>query len=150
MSKTCCCAIIRSMVREIVKDKSFLSIPSTPCTEEDLFLHDDLVDTLEFHKDACVGMAANMIGFQKQAIVFRAEDDSAVVMFNPKIIGTGIDTYTAEEGCLSLKGIRKTRRYKEIDVLYCNKRFRQKTMHLEGFQAQIVQHEMDHLSGILI
>ncbi len=131
-------------------DEKFLSVPSTDCTEEDKFLYDDLMDTLKEYSNRCVGMAANMIGFQKNAIIFREEDGSYTVMFNPQIVSTSEESYTTEEGCLSLEGQRKTRRYKSIEVMFLNKNFRQKIRTLEGFTAQIVQHEIDHTQGRLI
>lgn len=133
-----------------MNSEKFLSVPCNDCTEEDKALYDDLTDTLKSHTNECVGMAANMIGIQKKAIVFREEDGSYTVMFNPQIISTSEETYTAEEGCLSLKGQRKTKRFKSIEVMFLNKNFRQKIRTLEGFTAQIVQHEIDHTQGILI
>lgn len=138
------------MVRKITHSEKFLSIPSTDCTDEDRYLYDDLMDTLKEHNKECVGMAANMIGVQKKAIVFKEEDSSYTVMFNPQIISSSEETYTAQEGCLSLKGQRKTRRYKSIEVLFQNKNFCQRIRTLEGFTAQIIQHEIDHTQGILI
>lgn len=138
------------MVRDIIHSEKFLSVPSKECTEEDRYLYDDLMDTLKEHSKECVGMAANMIGIQKKAIVFKEEDGSYTVMFNPQIISTSEETYTAQEGCLSLKGQRKTRRHKSIEVLFLDKNFRQRIRTLEGFTAQIVQHEIDHTQGILI
>lgn len=131
-------------------DEKFLSVPSTDCTEEDIYLYDDLMDTLKEYSNRCVGMAANMIGFQKNAIIFREEDGSYTVMFNPQIVSTSEESYVTEEGCLSLKGQRKTKRYKSIEVMFLNKNFRQKIRTLEGFTAQIVQHEIDHTQGRLI
>ncbi len=138
------------MTREIVHDEKFLAVPSTDCTEKDRYLYDDLMDTLKANKDRCVGMAANMIGEQKNAIIFQEDDGTYTVMFNPQIIGRSESCYDTEEGCLSLEGKRKTRRYHSIEVLYLNRNFRQKLRTLEGFTAQIVQHEIDHTKGILI
>ncbi len=138
------------MVRDIVHDEAFLSVPSEDCTPEDKYLYDDLMDTLRSHRDECVGMAANMIGVQKNAIVFQEDDGSYTVMFNPQIIGRSETFFDTREGCLSLKGTRRTRRHHSIEVLYLNRNFRQKTRTLEGFTAQIVQHEIDHTKGILI
>lgn len=138
------------MIRKIVKDEKFLKIPSTPCTEEDLYLYDDLMDTLKANSEDCVGLAANMIGVSKNAIILVEEDGSYTVMFNPQIIATSDKSYQASEGCLSLVGKRKTIRFMEIDVMFQNKNLRQKIRHLTGLQAKIVQHEIDHTKGILI
>ncbi len=131
-------------------DETFLSVPSTDCTQEDRYLYEDLMDTLKANGERCVGMAANMIGVRKNAIVFQEEDGSCTVMFNPQIIGTSESSYVTEEGCLSLEGKRRTRRFHTIDVLFLNRNFRQRMRTLEGFQAQIVQHEIDHTKGIII
>lgn len=137
------------MIKDIIHDKKFLSNPSVDCTPEDKPLAQDLIDTLTAHKDECVGMAANMIGVSKNAIIFLDEDDSYTVMFNPRIISSQ-DPYTTQEGCLSLPGKRKTTRYRQIEVLFLNKNFREKVRVLTDFQAQIVQHELDHTKGVLI
>ena len=136
------------MVREIMKDQFFLSRPSAPATEEDLSVGQDLLDTLAAHRDGCVGMAANMIGFSKRIIVFD-NDGTDMLMFNPEIIAKS-GSYEAEEGCLSLPGTRKTERWQKITVKYQDKHLRPKQKTFSGWTAQIVQHEIDHLSGILI
>ena len=136
------------MVREIIKDQFFLSRPSAPATEEDVPVGQDLLDTLKAHRDGCVGMAANMIGVSKRIIVFDC-DGPDMLMFNPEIVQRS-GPYEAEEGCLSLPGTRKADRWQKITVKYQDKRFRPKQKTLTGFPAQIVQHEIDHLSGVLI
>ncbi len=136
------------MVREIVRDTFFLQMKSEPATESDLPTARDLLDTLAAHKDGCVGMAANMIGSAKRIIAF---DDCGryTVMFNPEIIKFS-GAYEAEEGCLSLDGTRKTKRYKSIKVRFFNEDFLPRVKTYTGFTAQIIQHEIDHCRGILI
>ena len=136
------------MVRAIVKDVLFLSQPSEEATEKDLQVGKDLLDTLEANKDRCVGMAANMIGVLKRVIVVNAGIMN-LVMFNP-VIRNAKKTYGAEEGCLSLACVRKTTRYEEIEVEYTDADWKKQTRIFSGRVAQIVQHEVDHLSGILI
>ncbi|KXT72549.1 Peptide deformylase [Streptococcus sp. DD10] len=136
------------MQREIVRDPLFLSQKSALATPDDLYLAQDLQDTLHAHQDACVGMAANMIGVQKRAIIFNY-GLVPVVMFNPVLLAKN-KPYDTEEGCLSLAGSRATRRYEEITVAYWDKDWQKKTISLSGFPAQICQHELDHLEGILI
>ncbi len=136
------------MVKEIVHDIFFLGIKSKPADENDIQTAYDLLDTLKAHSFECVGMAANMIGVAKSIIVF---DDNGVytVMFNPEIISrSGI--YETEEGCLSLSGTRKTKRYKTIKVRSQNIDLKQRIKTYTGFTAQIIQHEIDHLNGIII
>ena len=138
------------MIRPIMKDEFFLSqksIPAVNC-EEDIQVARDLLETLEAHKEGCVGMAANMIGVAKRIIAFDNEG-SYMVMFNPEIVKCS-ERYDAEEGCLSLTGIRKTKRWKSIKVQYQNEQFQTRFKTFTGWTAQIIQHEIDHCNGILI
>ena len=137
------------MVKPIVKDPIFLARKSEPASPEDAELARDLRDTLEAHRESCVGMAANMIGVSKRAIVFVGDDGKAAVMFNPEIIRCS-EPFEAEEGCLSLSGTRKTKRYRSIKVRYLNELFQQRIKTYTGWTAQIIQHEIDHCDGILI
>ncbi len=136
------------MVKEIVKDVLFLGRKSTEATQEDIIIIQDLKDTLAFHRGRCLGMAANMIGQNKRIIIIAA-DIMDLVMVNPVIIEKDGE-YETEEGCLSLSGQRKTKRYQKIRVKYQNDRFKWKEADFEGLYAQIIQHEMDHLEGIII
>ena len=136
------------MVKEIVRDPIFLSRKAKPATAEDLETAQDLLDTLRAHRDGCVGMAANMIGSSKAVIVF-VDGDRDRVLFNPELLKTE-EPFEAEEGCLSLPGTRKTKRYRKIRVRYQNEQFQTRIQTFTGWTAQIIQHEMDHLNGILI
>ena len=136
------------MIRDIMKDETFLSLPSVPATPDDLPVAQDLLDTLTAHKDSCVGMAANMIGVSKRIIIFDNEG-TYMVMFNPEIVKKS-DPYQAEEGCLSLTGIRKAKRWRSIKVQYQNEKFQVRLKTFTGWTAQIIQHEIDHCEGVLI
>ena len=136
------------MVREIMRDEAFLSQKAEPATLEDLPIVQDLLDTLTAHKDGCVGMAANMIGVCKRIIVFDNEG-KYTVMFNPEIIKKS-GPYETEEGCLSLTGTRKAKRWQSIKVQYQNERFQTRFKTFTGWTAQIIQHEIDHCEGVLI
>ena len=136
------------MVQEIMKDMIFLAQPSAPATPDDLPCAQDLLDTLKAHRESCVGMAANMIGVRRRIIAFNDAGKYAV-LFNPEIVRRS-DPYEAEEGCLSLAGVRSAKRYRKIQVRYQNARFRTRYKTYEGWTAQIVQHEIDHCNGILI
>ena len=137
------------MVKNIVKDEKFLMIKSTPATIDDLYIRQDLIDTLKFNRTRCVGMAANMIGISKRIIIFENEKKEYIVMFNPQIIKFE-DQFETEEGCLSLIGTRKTNRYKKIKVEFFNEKFQKRIQTFTNFTAQIIQHEIDHLNGIII
>ena len=136
------------MIQPIMKDPIFLAQKSAPATKEDLQVAQDLLDTLTAHKDGCVGMAANMIGVAKRIIVFDNEG-KYMVMFNPEIVKRS-EPYEAEEGCLSLPGTRKAKRYRSIKVQYQNDQFQTRFKTFTGWTAQIIQHEIDHCNGVLI
>ena len=136
------------MIKTIVKDVFFLGQKSTEATKEDLYLAKDLRDTLEFHKDACVGMAANMIGVKKNIIVVAA-GPFQFAMINP-VITKMSGEYKTEEGCLSLEGTRLCTRYEEIEVDYLDSNFQFCHGKYSGWTAQIIQHEIDHCKGIVI
>ena len=136
------------MVREIMKDVVFLAQKSVPATPDDLSVAQDLLETLIAHKEGCVGMAANMIGINKRIIVFD-NDGKYMVMFNPEITKRS-EPYEAEEGCLSLAGTRKTKRWQSIKVQYQNEQFQTRYKTFTGWTAQIIQHEIDHCEGIII
>lgn len=136
------------MIRPIIRDILFLGQKSSPATRADIPVGDDLLDTLKANTDRCVGMAANMIGFHKNIIVI----DTGLlkqVMYNP-IITKKSGPYETEEGCLSLDGVRPATRYREITVRFQDREFKWHTVRYTGFPAQIIQHEIDHLNGIII
>lgn len=136
------------MVKSIVKDIFFLAQKSEPATKEDLHIGQDLEDTLAANRERCVGMAANMIGVKKNIIIVNMGFVD-VLMFNPVIVKK--DTpYETEEGCLSLEGVRPAVRFQNIEVEYYDKNWKKQRQKLAGWTAQICQHEIDHLDGIII
>ena len=126
------------MIRPIMKAPIFLAQKSAPATVTDLPVAQDLRDTLAAHRDGCVGMAANMIGVAKRIIIFD-DNGSATVMFNPEIVKCS-GSFDTEEGCLSLSGTRKAKRFRSIKVQYQNERFETLLKTYTGFTAQIIQH----------
>ncbi len=136
------------MIRDIIHDPVFLAQPSKEATAEDLPIAQDLIDTLKANLDRCVGMAANMIGKKKRIIVI-ARGPMVIAMLNPKILSASGE-YETEEGCLSLTGTRKTKRYRTIRLQWQDLQMKTRIGTLDGFQAQIVQHEIDHCNGVLI
>ena len=136
------------MSLEIFRDETFLAQKAAPATADDLATAQDLLDTLTAHKDGCVGMAANMIGVCKRIIAFD-NDGTYMVMFNPVIVRQS-GPYEAEEGCLSLSGVRKTKRFQTIKVQWQNEKFQTRLKTFSGWTAEIIQHEIDHCEGILI
>ena len=136
------------MIREICRDEAFLAQKAEPAGAEDLGTARDLLDTLIAHKDGCVGMAANMIGINKRIIAFDNEGEY-MIMLNPVIVKKS-GAYEAKEGCLSLTGTRKTKRFKSIKVQWQNEKLQTRLKTFTGWTAEIIQHEIDHCEGILI
>lgn len=136
------------MVKEIIKDEAFLSQVSQAATTEDLPVAQDLLDTLTANAHRCVGLAANMIGVLRRVIVVDNEGEY-LILFNPEMIKSSEPFYT-QEACLSLQGMRPTKRYRSIKVQYQNSSFQTRIKTFKGFTAQIIQHEIDHCNGIII
>ena len=136
------------MIKPIMKDILFLGQKSEPATKQDLSVGQDLQDTLQANRDRCVGMAANMIGVRKKIIIVNMGLIN-VVMYNPVILKKD-SPYETEEGCLSLTGVRKTIRYENIEVEYLDSGWKKHRQNFSGWTAQIIQHEVDHLNGVII
>lgn len=131
-----------------MKDIFFLNQKSELAIKADMQVVEDLLDTLKANEEACVGMAANMIGVKKRIIAINMVGIN-VTMINPVLVSKS-DQYETEEGCLSLIGVRKTTRYREIEVEYLDKGFKKQRAKYSGVIAQIIQHELDHCDGIII
>ena len=136
------------MIQPIVHDPLFLAQKSARATPADADTARDLLETLTAHADGCVGMAANMISVNKRIIAFDNEG-TYMVMFNPEIVKKS-GPYDAEEGCLSLTGIRPAKRWKSIKVRWQNEKFQERFKTFTGWTAQIIQHEIDHCEGMII
>ena len=136
------------MIRDICRDETFLAQRAERAALEDLETARDLLDTLAAHREGCVGMAANMIGINKRIIAFDNEGEY-MVMLNPVIVKQS-GPYEAEEGCLSLTGRRKTKRFQTIKVQWQNEKLQTRLKTFTGWTAEIIQHEIDHCDGILI
>ncbi len=137
------------MVKEIIYDNFILGQISSPATKDDIYIAFELLETIEYHKDRCVGMAANMIGYLKTILVYLDDDLKYKVMINPKIIEAK-GKYLAKEGCLCHKGENLCERYQKIKVEYQDMDFKKKIKTYKGFTAEIIEHELDHFKGILI
>lgn len=137
------------MVRPIVKDKFLLSQKSAPADKNDLPTAQDMVETIAAHSNKCVGMAANMIGVLKRIIVFQ-EGSKYVVMLNPEVTWKSPETYTIKEGCLCHEGAQDVTRHAALEVEFLDLRMKKYRKKYYGITAEIIQHELDHLEGILI
>ena len=136
------------MIRKIIKGEMIFNHKARKATIHDLPIGIDLLDTLKHNQEYCVGMAGNMIGEDVAIIVFQNQKDYKI-MYNPEIIKKS-DPYYDHESCLSLKGQREVKRYKNIKVKYQDEQFKNRIHSYDGFVAQIIQHEIDHLDGIII
>lgn len=137
------------MVREIVKDIDFLHKPLKTANRNDLHILKDLFDTAEFHRDICIGLTANQIGYDKRIIVVKI-NEKFIPFINPVITKKSKQTYLAEEGCLSLDGIREVKRHVSIDLTWLDENFKSYRGTFFGMEAEIIQHEVDHCNGKLI
>lgn len=138
------------MVREIIKDPNILTQKSEPFDfEHDMPILQDMLDTAEFHKENCAGLAAIQIGVAKKIILVR-QGDKFVPFINPAIIKRSPGTYCTKEGCLSLDGARTVKRHYNVMVSYTDRKGNRHTWTFADRTAQIIQHEVDHLNGVLI
>ena len=137
------------MVPPIVKDKFLLSQRSAPADRSDLPTAQDMVETIAAHAEECVGMAANMIGVLKRIIVFQ-DGSKYVVMLNPEVKWASPETYTIKEGCLCHEGAQDVTRHAAIEVEFQDLRMNKCRRKYDGITAEIIQHELDHLEGILV
>lgn len=143
------------MIREIIKDPSILTQKSEPFIfGQDDHIIQDMLDTANACKDNCAGLAAVQIGYHKRAILikfdFPYKEDEFRVFINPTIIKKNGGTYAVKEGCLSLDGARVVNRHRAILVSYMNENGKKFVKEFKGYIAQIIQHEVDHLNGVLI
>ena len=136
------------MIRPVIRDVMFLARKSVPADRGDAAAAQDLFDTLQANRDRCAGMAANMIGVTRRIIAVNA-GLACIIMFNP-VIRQHDAPYDTMEGCLSLDGMRPARRYKNIEVEYYDSQWQRRRQKFSGYAAQVIQHEIDHLNGIII
>jgi len=112
----------------------------------------DMRDTLSADD---LGLAAPQVGFNLRAVLVRLNSGTpharVMAMINPEIISAGPETEIAEEGCLSLPNIFvKVKRLKSLTVKFFDERGEEQILEFKDLNARIIQHEIDHLDGILI
>lgn len=138
------------MIKEIIKDENILTQRSEKfILGKDNHIIDDMIDTANAHKENCAGLAAIQIGVPKRVILV-LHNDKYLPFINPVIVQKSKETYIAKEMCLSLDGAREVKRHHGIKVIYQTKNGKSKCMAFSGIVAQIIQHECDHLDGVLI
>ena len=124
--------------------------PVTEFNDELRKLAADMAETM--YAAPGVGLAANQVGSLKRIVVIDITDEknNLLVLVNPYIKSHTEELAEFEEGCLSLPGVRKTKRYQNIEIEYYDWNWKKQRQKFTGWPAQICQHEMDHLEGILI
>lgn len=138
------------MIREIIKDTEILTQKSERfIIGQDEHLIEDMLDTANAHKDRCAGLACIQIGVPKRVILVK-QSDKFVPYRNPMIVSKSTQTYMAEEGCLSVEGVHSVKRHYQIKLIYTDKNGKTRGQNFNGYTAQIIQHECDHLNGVLI
>jgi peptide deformylase len=100
-----------------------------------------------------VGLAAPQIGISRQIAIMNPEpeDETKLIkMINPRIVAASNETAKIDEGCLSVPGARgDVERPERVTVAYQDENGKEHTLEAEGLLARIVQHELDHLNGVL-
>lgn len=105
--------------------------------------------TLTMLKKDGVGLAAPQIGKNIRLIIIKTKDEN-LVMINPVILKKSWIKETSEEGCLSLPGVFcDIKRPKNVTCEYLNIKMEKISLEAKGFLARVIQHEIDHLDGIL-
>ena len=138
------------MIKDIIKDTDILTQKSEQVSvEEAQEIVTDLLDTAHHHIDDCAGLAAPQIGVHKKVIVVR-NGNSFFPMINPMIIKKSGRKFVNNEGCLSLEGTRNVERFPTILASYTDRNGKRVTKTYNGLMAVIIQHEVDHLHGVLI
>ena len=99
-----------------------------------------------------VGLAANQVGVVRRIIVLQPDsDEDAYALVNPRVAKTGRSTESAEEGCLSLRGVLvPVERPTRVKIEAQNLDGEPIELELDDLAARVVQHEIDHLDGVLI
>jgi peptide deformylase len=129
-----------------------LRMKAKEVTEFDEFLMQLVERMIHLMSDAQgVGLAATQLGILQRIFVFDHEEKGAQAVVNPRIVDPSAEKETDEEGCLSLERVRvPVERSTKITVEGVNPDGEEVRFELEGLAARVVQHEIDHLDGLLI
>ena len=139
------------MVKELVYDTDILSTRCAAATAEDAAVAEDLVDTLKATEDA-ICLAANQIGVTKCVVAYLDDDGEAHVLYNPRIL-MGLHAQKMIENCMTLEEESKVTRYMKVKVAYdelVDGALVAKKRDFMGWEAQMVQHLIDHCKGKLV
>lgn len=140
------------MIKDIITDEDKLNYPCNLVPPELLEeVANDLVDTANEHKDRCLGLAANQIGYNARVFVIKTPDGYAPVI-NPEVVCMTGGRKQYLEACLSRPGKEpiRVKRHKRIKIKITNDEGEEALLEFTGLAARVVQHELDHLNGVLI
>ncbi len=136
---------VYTMGEDVLRQKA---VPLTEVTDETRLLIDDMFTTMIAENG--VGLAAPQIGTSIRLFVLMADDAIRRVFINPQIVATSAETTSFEEGCLSVPKIwAPIVRPSKITVQALNEYGKPFILEAEGYLARIIQHEYDHLEGVL-
>ena len=139
------------MIKPIMTNRMFLSLPSSPATAADAQTAQDLLDTLASLDEAAC-LAANQIGVAKTVIVYHDENEQPHVMYNP-VLKQALGAYKTAEGCLTLESESKVTRYERVKVVYdelVEGALVSRKRDFTGWTAELIQHMIDHCKGKLV
>lgn len=147
------------MICDIIKfPNSILKERSLDVNRNDPYLKDllnDMRDTLDYHS-GCVGLAAIQLGIPKRIVIIDAsrlrkkiQNHGLLILINPILKTKGVkEVY--REGCLSIPDFTaNVVRFNQVDIEYFDPNFVKNKLEISGFEAVILQHEIDHLDGLL-
>jgi len=101
-------------------------------------------------RDKGIGVAGPQIGYMKRIFVTRVEGDIGRIFINPSILETSIETVKFEEGCLSVPGIfANVIRSESVKIQAWNEKGKPFTLEASGILSRVIQHEYDHLEGVV-
>ena len=138
------------MIKDIITDEKQLSVRCGISKETDDVVK-DLIDTANAHKDKCLGLAANQIGYNSRVFVIKTPDGFAAAV-NPEVVCMTGGRKQYWESCLSRPGKEpiRVKRYKKVKLRLVNDKGAEALLEFNDLAARIVQHELDHLNGVLI
>jgi len=129
-----------------------LKMKARPVEEFDEELR-SLVERMKalMHDAQGIGLAATQVGVLRRLFVFQPEDDVVLAVVNPEIVERSDEVESADEGCLSIQGITvPVERSLRVTLVGCDETGAERRLELDGYAARCVQHESDHLDGVLM
>ncbi len=130
-----------------------LTTRARPVERFDAALREEVARMAQLMNDAIgIGLAATQLGVLHRLLVYRVEPDTpALALVNPRLEWRGFELETMEEGCLSLPAVHvEVERPVHVRVRAQDERGEELVVEASGLEARVIQHEMDHLDGVLV